>query len=224
MAARIRSHCGGLSRCLHIPLRHNSPKTGIKWDRLIAAWEARYEGDFCQLACWSAGIDVTTSRELVADGLLELPASLAEAVMNSDQLRIAARLAGALPIDLVRDILALARTFDWHEASALEDLAADCRRYIEERYAYHCPMSKARPRPGARAIRSKLDGMNPSTSSMSHAKWGPRFERSLSNRRRWMGWRSGAATMAQACSSQPFERAGDGRDNCRFARQSCLHE
>ena len=98
---------------------------------------------------------MTTSRELVADGLLELPASLAEAVNDNDELRIAARLAGALPIDLVRDILALARTFDWHEASALEDLAADCRRYIEERYAEHPPYVQSEA--AARRARNSLE-------------------------------------------------------------------
>jgi len=114
-------------------------KGGDKWDRLIAAWEARYEGDSLSLLAWSAGLDLTTSRKLVEDGFLEPPTSLAEAVNDNDELRIAARLAGALPIDLVRDILALARTFDRHKASALEDLAADCRKYIEERYAEHPP-------------------------------------------------------------------------------------
>lgn len=114
-------------------------KGGDKWDRLIAAWEARDESDALSLLAWSAGLDPTTSRKLVEDGFLEPPASLAEAVNDDDELRIAARLAGALPIDLIRDILVLARTFDRHEANALDDLAADCRRHIEGRYEAHPP-------------------------------------------------------------------------------------
>lgn len=125
-----------------------------KWDRLIAAWEARDKGDSLSLLAWSAGLDPTTSRKLVEDGLLTPPASLAEAVSDNDELRIAARLAGALPIDVVRDILALARTFDRHGASALEDLAADCRRYIEERYAERLPYVQGEA--GARHARDWL--------------------------------------------------------------------
>lgn len=112
---------------------------GDKWEGLLAAWQERDAGDALSLLAWSAGLDLTTSRELVDQGLLNPPANIAEAANDNDELRLAARLAGALPTDLVRDILRLARTFDHHGAPDLEALATECRRHIEERYAAHPP-------------------------------------------------------------------------------------
>jgi hypothetical protein len=112
---------------------------GEKWADLIAAWKARDEGDGISLLAWSASLDLETSKALVDQGLLEPPATIADAVNDNDELRIAARLAGALPTELLTNILALARTFEWHEANPLATLANDCRDYIEERFGSRPP-------------------------------------------------------------------------------------
>lgn len=112
---------------------------GDKWDALIAAWKARDEVDAMSLLAWSAGLDLGTSHALVEKGLIEPPTTFAEAVNDNDELRIAARLAGALPEELLVNILGLARSFAWHEAEALGALSQDCRNHIDERYAAYPP-------------------------------------------------------------------------------------
>lgn len=112
---------------------------GDKWDTLIAAWKARDEVDVMSLLAWSAGLDVETSQTLVEKGLLDPPATFADAANDNDELRIAARLAGALPEELLVNILGLARSFAWHEAEALGALSQDCRNHVEERYGAYPP-------------------------------------------------------------------------------------
>ena len=114
-------------------------EAGDKWDRLIAAWVQRDQADGISLLSWSAGLDPAMSRELVEDGLLEAPTSLADAANDNDELRIAARLAGALPPDMVREVIALARTFAGHPVDQLETLSGLCREQVEERYRSHPP-------------------------------------------------------------------------------------
>lgn len=112
---------------------------GDKWDGLLAAWKARGEADVMSLLAWSTGLDAATSQALVEGGLLEPPATFAEAVNDNDELRIAARLAGALPEDLLTGILTLARSFEWRAADALGHLAQDCQGHIAERFSAHPP-------------------------------------------------------------------------------------
>ncbi len=110
-----------------------------KWDELIEAWNVRNEADTLSLLALTTGLDMTTSRALVAGGLVMPPATYADAVNDNDEIRIAARLAGALPTDLLTAVLELARTFGKPSASALADLSTDCRAHIEERYAGYPP-------------------------------------------------------------------------------------
>lgn len=110
-----------------------------KWDGLIGAWNARNEADTMSLLALSTGLDMTTSLALVERGLVEPPATYADAVNDNDEIRIAARLAGALPTDLLTEVLRLARTFEKHPAVELADLSTHCRDYIEQRYVSYPP-------------------------------------------------------------------------------------
>lgn len=105
-----------------------------RWDLLLAAWERRDEGDEATLLAWSAGIDFELASALISDGSLAPPRDFNDAANDNDELRIAARMAGAVSSDQLRSILDLARAFEKSEAPALVRLSQRCSTYIRERF------------------------------------------------------------------------------------------
>jgi hypothetical protein len=101
-------------------------EAGKKWEPLLAEWHRRAEGDGARLLAWATGIDTEESRTLIREGMLAEPASFAEAANDNDELRIAARMAGALPIEQIREILLIARAYPKSDAPELERLASEC--------------------------------------------------------------------------------------------------
>ncbi len=107
---------------------------GEKWAPLLEAWHRRTEGDGARLLAWATGIDPEESRTLIREGLLVEPATFIEVANDNDELRIAARMAGALPIEQIREILLIARDYPKNEAAELGRLAHACSEEIRVRW------------------------------------------------------------------------------------------
>jgi hypothetical protein len=104
---------------------------GDKWKPLLNEWDRRAEGDGVRLLAWATGIDTKESGLLISEGILTEPASFADAANDNDELRIAARMAGALPIQQIREILLIARAYPSADAPDLERLASECTEELK---------------------------------------------------------------------------------------------
>lgn len=97
-------------------------RAGGSHDRLIKSWDCRTSADEVALLAWSTGISKESAADLVADGLLEAPRNFADAANDNDELRIAARMAGGLPLSELREVLDWARAFPHRPSPALKNL------------------------------------------------------------------------------------------------------
>jgi len=95
----------------------------VKWSRIVEAWNNRGRASEVSLLSWAASLENDVAAKLIAQGLIEPPRTLAEAANDSDELLIAARVAGALPYDQIVQILEVARSFGLHRAEALDALS-----------------------------------------------------------------------------------------------------
>ncbi len=104
-----------------------------KWDRVIDAWRRRDAGNEVNLVSWSASLEPAVAASLIKQGLIKPPRSFADATNDSDELLIAARMAGALPTNQIVEILSLARRFDHHAARRLDVLSAAAVDHLRRR-------------------------------------------------------------------------------------------
>lgn len=111
----------------------------VRWDAAVAAWRERNTGDATGLLAWSTGLDRRFASKLILEGVLNAPRDFEDAANDNDELRIAARMAGALPDDQIREVISLARQFGAHEAAPLRDLSAACLDHIAERHKKYRP-------------------------------------------------------------------------------------
>jgi Zn-dependent peptidase ImmA (M78 family) len=81
-----------------------------KWEKLLIAWKNRDQGDPTLLLALTIGRDRATATTLLNERVLEAPTSLADATNDSDELRIAARMAGPLPINQIRKVIDTVRS------------------------------------------------------------------------------------------------------------------
>lgn len=117
-----------------------------RWDELLRAWRNRNAGDGLSLLKWSTSLDEQTVERLVADGLLMPPASMAEAANDNDEVRLAARMASALPAEQVRGVLSRVSQFPKQEAPQLDELVLAVRTHFD------AGLSEARPYEQGEAI------------------------------------------------------------------------
>lgn len=125
-----------------------------RWQDAIAAWNERDAGDAAGLLAWSTGLDRDLATSLLKEGALEAPQNFNDAANDNDELRIAARMAGALPADQIREIIGLARQFAGHDAEALKALATDAQAMITERLPHAKPFEQGEA--AARFLRERL--------------------------------------------------------------------
>ncbi len=102
-----------------------------RWDDLLAAWRNRDFGDSRSLLKWSTSLDERTVETLIAEGLLAPPTSVAQASNDDNELRLAARMASALPAEQVRGILERVSMFPKHETRRLDELSVALRTHIK---------------------------------------------------------------------------------------------
>lgn len=98
-----------------------------QWDALIAAWRNREDGSGVAIAAWSTSLEREEVAELAEEGLLALPRSFGEAANDNNVIRIAARMASALPLEEIRVILARVRAVGPADSPALSQLAEQAR-------------------------------------------------------------------------------------------------
>jgi IrrE N-terminal-like domain len=115
---------------------------GQRWADLISAWESREVGEELSLLSWSTSLTADVAERLAAEGLLRAPVDLSDAANDNDELRLAARMASALPVDQVREILTLVSAFPKTQAPALEELSASARAFFDETLATARPFEQ----------------------------------------------------------------------------------
>lgn len=81
-----------------------------KWKKLVGAWKQRDKGDPTLLLALTIGRDQKTTATLIEERLLEAPASVVEATNDNDELRIAARMAGPLPLSQITKVIETVRS------------------------------------------------------------------------------------------------------------------
>ena len=99
-----------------------------KWEKLLRAWKLREKGDPTLLLALTIGRDRATATTLLDEKVLEAPASLADAANDDDELRIAARMAGPLPLNQIRKVIDTVRSchhFSTPELTASSAAAID---------------------------------------------------------------------------------------------------
>jgi len=110
-------------------------KRPSRWSKLIDAWRHRDQGDRSRLLAWSTGLDQSFAARLADEGVLSLPTSVSDAANDSDELRIAARMASALPHEQIRQILGVVRSFDKTSAPALDQLGEEVSVHLDREFA-----------------------------------------------------------------------------------------
>jgi hypothetical protein len=113
-----------------------------RWDAAIVAWRARDFGDEAGLLAWSTGLDRGLATMLIREGALDAPRDFEDVANDNDELRIAARMAGALPPEQIREIIALARQFDHQDAEPLHELSRACLKHITEGFDRVAPFQQ----------------------------------------------------------------------------------
>jgi hypothetical protein len=126
-----------------------------RWGDAIEAWVNRDAADSTGLLAWSVGLDRELAKVLIEEGALEAPRDFEDAANDNDELRIAARMAGALPPDQIREIIVLARQFEKRDARRLRALAADCSDYVATRFERALPFQQGEA--AANFVRDRLE-------------------------------------------------------------------
>ncbi|MBF0307702.1 MAG: ImmA/IrrE family metallo-endopeptidase [Alphaproteobacteria bacterium] len=106
---------------------------------LVRAWRDRDGGDAHALLAWSASLDPALARSFAAENILQAPRTVTEAANDDDELRIAARMASALPAEQVRQIIELVRGLGVAPAPRLDELAASTMAHLRDGFSSHGP-------------------------------------------------------------------------------------
>lgn len=132
---------------------------GGRWAKLIAAWENRDHGNEFRLLSWSTSLDEAIARDLAEKGFLDIPRTVTEAANDNDELRIAARMASALPPEQIENILKMVRSIPQRDANGLETLGEEVRGYLAREEPSARPFEQGEA--AARYVRQAL-GIGPS--------------------------------------------------------------
>jgi hypothetical protein len=101
-----------------------------KWEKLIGAWKQRDKGDSTLLLALTIGRDRKTATTLINERLLEAPTSLADATNDNDELRIAARMAGPLPLNQITKVIEMVRSCHHFSAPKLSSASSAAREFV----------------------------------------------------------------------------------------------
>jgi Zn-dependent peptidase ImmA (M78 family) len=102
-----------------------------KWDKLLTAWKRRDQGDVTLLLAFTIGRDQRAAAELIAEHVLEPPKSFDDAVSDNDELRIAARMAGPMPLNQIKTVLTKVREVVLTRAPRLQEVAEDAVAFVD---------------------------------------------------------------------------------------------
>jgi hypothetical protein len=104
------------------------------WSALVTAWRTRETSTGTHMLQLSAGLSAIKADELLRSGHLTAPKTFFEAANDNDEIRIAARIAGALPTEEIKRVISLARGFKLRPAPLLNNLRTEVRRELESHY------------------------------------------------------------------------------------------
>ncbi|MGH6715199.1 MAG: hypothetical protein ACREDC_03305 [Bradyrhizobium sp.] len=111
-----------------------------KWARLLTAWHRRNEGDRTRLLALTIGRDQATAAALVADNIIEPPSSFADAANDNDELRIAARMAGPMPLLQIKSVIKIVGACKLRNAPRLKEMSDAAMQFL-----YSHELTNARP-------------------------------------------------------------------------------
>lgn len=134
--------------------RHLEATKDERWSDLVTAWRIRDRGDPAILLAWATSLDRNVAESFAKEGLLAAPENVDEAANDNDELRIAARMASALPQEQIRQIIALVGSFEKCAAEPLHDLGKDVRAYIMKSFADRRPFEQGEA--DANFVRTRL--------------------------------------------------------------------
>ncbi len=106
---------------------------GQKWARLVNRWRYRDQGDADALLAWSTGLSRETASVLRKSGALQSASSVSQIANDNDELRIAARMTGTLPVHEIEQILKVAARVPRRSASVLDELSCRVREILTPR-------------------------------------------------------------------------------------------
>jgi hypothetical protein len=98
---------------------------GNKWARLIERWHDRDSGEPDRLLAWATGQSRDAAASLLGTGILTSGASVKAIANDDDELRIAARMSGALPVHEIERLLGYAAAVDARATPELDALARE---------------------------------------------------------------------------------------------------
>jgi Zn-dependent peptidase ImmA (M78 family) len=102
-----------------------------KWSKLLLAWDRRDQGDAALMLALTIGRDQSSAAILIAEKILEAPKSFGEAVNDNDELRIAARMAGPMPLNQIKSVIKEVRKCRLRNAPKLQEIVAAATQFIE---------------------------------------------------------------------------------------------
>lgn len=103
---------------------------GPRRKALVDAWRLREQGAGARMLELSAGLSASKAEALLQTRYLSAPKALVDAANDDDEILIAARVAGALPLEDIKRVIKLARAFDAHPAERLDQLGRDTRQHL----------------------------------------------------------------------------------------------
>lgn len=103
-----------------------------KFSTLISAWTSRLEVDSLTLLSTAIGVPEPRAKNLVDAGVLRLPLGFDDAANDHDEIRIAARLTGALGLDEMQAILLRAKQIPHRPSQQFQQLQQCVSKQISE--------------------------------------------------------------------------------------------
>jgi hypothetical protein len=91
-----------------------------KFSILLTAWKNRSDKDPLTLLATAASLPPSYAKNLVSENILRAPLNFEDAANDEDELRIAARITGALSLQQVRSILSVAKSIPLGSSDALQ--------------------------------------------------------------------------------------------------------
>jgi IrrE N-terminal-like domain len=102
-----------------------------KWGGLLRAWKRRDEGDATLLLALTIGRDKDTAAALIEQSVLEAPKSVNEGANDNDELRIAARMAGPMPLNQIKSVIQKVKTCGLSQAPKLLEMSCAAMEFVE---------------------------------------------------------------------------------------------
>lgn len=128
-------------------------QAGVKAS-LVQAWRAREEASGVRMVELSAGLSTDKAQALIKARYLAAPENLVQAANDNDEIVVAARMAGALPLEDIKRIINLAKGFALHPSEPLAKLGRATREHLATAFADAKPFDQGEA--AARLLRKSL--------------------------------------------------------------------